>query len=235
MNRTLNIIYEDKHLLICHKKAGIPVQTSSLTSKDMVSIIKNYLSEHNNKKGEPYLGLIQRLDQPVEGIIIFAKTPLAAKELNKQQENNLIEKYYFAIVKGVINKNTGRLEDYIIKDKFANKAMIVGKNTPNSKSAVLEYNVIDICENTTLLDIHLITGRFHQIRAQLSNWGHPILGDRKYSTENNADTDFPALCAHKIIFNHPVSKKRIEFEVAPEGNSFYISWTKSTYLDGRKL
>ena len=113
--------------------------------------------------------------------------------------------------------------------------MIVGKNTPNSKSAVLEYNVIDICDNTTLLDIHLITGRFHQIRAQLSNWGHPILGDRKYSTENNACTDFPALCAHKIIFNHPVSKKRIEFEVAPEGNSFYISWTKSTYLDGRKL
>ena len=230
----LIIIFEDKHILVCHKKAGIPVQTNSVSTKDMVSIIKSYLFTHTDKKGEPYLGIIHRLDQPVEGLIVFAKTPAAAKALSFQVTNNTLQKYYFAIVEGTFDTASGELNNYLIKDSRTQMAKIADKTTPGAKLAKLEYKVLGIKNNTSLLDIKLHTGRFHQIRAQLSNASHSIMGDLKYGHSNDGvDCKYPALCSYRLAFNHPITNNPMDFRVLPEGKCFYQSWTESDYNAGK--
>lgn len=241
-----NIIFEDKHILVLYKPAGIATQTARVGQQDMVSELKNYLvkrSGHKEKR-EPYLGIVHRLDQPVSGILVFAKTKQAAAELGRQITNGQIQKYYYAVVYGVPAKQQGRLENYLYKEAKTNLSLIVGEGFPNAQKAILEYQLIKTLmalgeaagpeedkssfssHKISLTEIKLITGRHHQIRAQMSHNGMPLLGDSKYGSQESKDLSHRAgcrsvaLCAYKLEFYHPITRKRILFEKQPDGEIF---------------
>ena len=171
---TPKIIFEDKDIIVCHKPAGIPTQSSRIGTKDMVSILKNHLIKNTAKKAssrEPYIAVIHRLDQPVEGLLVFAKTPAAAKELSRQLTTSGFGKYYRAQALGIFEHNEGTLEDYLVKDGRTNTSRVCEENVPNAKYARLHYKVIHTDtlpsgEPFSQLEIHLDTGRHHQIRVQ---------------------------------------------------------------------
>ena len=215
----LNILYSDKDILVVEKPAGVAVQTAKLTEKDMVSEIKNHLSIIN-KKPDPYLGIIHRLDQPVRGILVFALNEKAASRLSKQISTGSFNKFYHAYVTGYMEKSDEwmTLTDYLIKDKD-NKAGIVNINDKNAKKAELKYRILkaEREKNVSLLDIELITGRFHQIRVQLSHIGHPILNDVKYGADKNLALNNEraiALCAYRLSFKHPETGREMEFSIS---------------------
>jgi len=245
MNDNIKIIYEDKYIIAVHKPAGLATQTKKLGEKDLFSQVKNYLNG-------AYVGIINRLDQPVEGIVLMAKDSQSAALLSEQIQNGKTDKYYKALVyitnaideeanisnstknKLVIGKGPILLADYMKKDPASNLSQICDPADPDAKEARLEYTVVDITQSantstresistctdsqaaTATLDIHLLTGRHHQIRLQLSNAGMPILGDSKYgstesriySRENRIRT--VQLCAYKYAFTHPKTHERVE-------------------------
>lgn len=224
----LEILQEDNHIIVLRKPAKVPVQSSRTGAMDMVSMLKNYLFDKSPDNGEPYLGIIHRLDQPVEGIIVFAKTPFAAKELSKQIQTGVMDKYYLAVVCSNNGKDTGRaigegfLEDYLLKDGRNNTSKIVHKGTPNSKLAKLNYKFLAKEERISLVEVELLTGRHHQIRVQMANAGMPLWGDTKYNKEfsNNERWTQIGLCSYKLRIIHPKSKRVMEFEIMPEGKIF---------------
>lgn len=205
---TPEIIYEDSHIIVCRKPAGIPTQSGRIGMPDMVSILKNHLAA---QRKNPYLAVIHRLDQPVEGLLVFAKTPAAARELNRQLTSSGFGKYYRAIVTGVPSPLEGTLEDYMVKDSRGNVSRICSPETPGAKLARLHYKVIESCEDTSLVEIHLDTGRHHQIRLQMSHMGHPLAGDRKYGIPDSAEK--LQLCAFRLEFTHPITGKKLRFEL----------------------
>ena len=221
------IIYEDPHIIVCRKPAGIPTQTARIGTSDMESMLKNYLSGG-------YLAVIHRLDQPVEGLLVFAKTPRAAKELNRQLTAAGFGKYYRALVSGIPDPSAGILEDYLVKDARTNTSRVCTKNTPGAKAARLHYRTEKIYRDTSpvtsLVEIHLDTGRHHQIRVQMAHLGCPLVGDRKYGAVRSCRTapgkDIPPastpsasqapesplrLCAYRLEFRHPVSGEEMTF------------------------
>ena len=211
------ILHEDPHILISHKPPGLPVQSKKINAPDLESSLLTYLIS----KGEPpYLAVIHRLDQPVEGILVFAKNKAAAKDLNAQVQNGSMEKYYLAAVSGIPTKKESRLENELIKDAKTNTSRVTKQKTPQSKKAILEYRVLKEAEDCSLLEIHLLTGRHHQIRVQMAYAGHPLLGDTKYNPQAGKEKEWQyiALCAYKLIFTHPKTKKKMEFQVKPSGN-----------------
>lgn len=225
------ILYEDSHIIVCHKPAAVAVQTSRIGAQDMVSLLKNHLagtlglSRQNGRTAErarePYLAVIHRLDQPVEGLLVFAKTPEAAKELNRQLTASGFGKYYRAIVMGTPEPPEGILENYMVKDGRSNTSRICTKDTPGAKLARLHYRVIQTYKETrpaaSLVEIKLDTGRHHQIRVQMAHLGCPLEGDRKYgSCEGTSQT--LKLCAYKLEFRHPQSGKKMNFQLPYEGN-----------------
>lgn len=220
----LNIIYEDNHLLVCEKPSGIPSQSSKIGSQDMVSILKNYLYEKEGKHGEPYLGLIHRLDQPVQGAMVFAKNPFSAKELSKQAATDIMKKYYLAVICGKMEQEEGILIDYLLKNGRENVSAVVSEKTVGAKKAELKYRVLDRKEEKELLQIQLITGRHHQIRVQLASRGKPLWGDRKYGSEikNKEEWNQIALCAYQLEFIHPKYKKNMKFQINPSGSIFEL-------------
>ena len=207
------IIYEDAHIIVCHKPAGIPVQTARIGTPDMVSMLKTHLAP--SSEGEPYLAVIHRLDQPVEGLLVFAKTPAAARELNRQLTTSGFGKYYRAVVQGVPEPAEGTLEDYMVKDGRTHTSRICDKNTPGAKSARLHYRVEKIYRDsdpaTSLVKIKLDTGRHHQIRVQMSHTGCPLAGDRKYGDQKSAGP--LRLRAYRLEFKHPATQKDMVFEL----------------------
>ena len=217
---TLNILYEDPHILVCVKPHGIATQSKSIRYPDMVSLIRNHLAKSSGSRNpgsaEPYLAVIHRLDQPVSGILVFARTPAAAKDLNQQLQNGQFEKYYQAVVCGTL-PDSGTLTDYLVKDGRTNTSRICSKNTPGAKKAVLSYEILETSEVTGLsvVQIRLGTGRHHQIRVQMAGAGAPLWGDNKYNPEFvNKRGYFPiALRAFRLSFCHPATGKRMEFEV----------------------
>lgn len=239
-----NIIFEDEHILVIYKPAGIATQTSKIGQQDMVSELKNYLIKkpEYKGKGEPYIGIVHRLDQPVSGILVFAKTKQAAAELSRQITDEKMQKYYYAVVYGIPSLPNGKLTDYLYKDPKTNQSFIVNADFPNAKKAVLNYKLIKtlmvLDENTafskeiSLLEIKLITGRHHQIRTQMSHENLPLLGDGKYGNSNSralsqkAGCRNVALCAYKLEFNHPVSGQKIVFEKQPDENIFLPFFTR---------
>lgn len=192
------ILYEDQHIIVCQKAAGMPVQTARMSQMDMESALKNYLQS-------PYLAVIHRLDQPVRGVLVFGKTPFAAKKLNAQVTEHSLGKYYLAEVDGVIPKESGTLENYLLKDARTNTSKVVNQGTPNSKKAVLHYRKKD--EQT--VEIELVTGRHHQIRVQFAYAGMPLKGDMKYNPK--AVPGKLGLCAYHLVFQHPKTGKKMEF------------------------
>ena len=249
------IVYEDEAVLVIRKPAGLATESAGIGRKDVVSELKNYVAKKNPGK-MPYLGIVHRLDQPVEGLLVFAKTKKAAEDLTTQLGKGTLKKEYLAVVCGKVPENTGRLVDYLIKVngmavvKDAADAQIKDaadaqvKNAadaktekdvdaqtekaagPQAKKAVLTYTKKAETEKFTLLAVQIETGRFHQIRAQLSHAGFPILGDEKYGSEESKELSpekkirFTALCAASLSFRYPVTGKTMAFTQTPQNPAF---------------
>ena len=226
------IIYQDNHILICRKPAGLPTQTARIGQVDMVSELKNYLAQ--NKGSEPYLGLIHRLDQPVEGLLVFGKNPKATKILSQQLREGALHKSYYAVTINQPYAEVGMLEDFIIKDAGKNMAKIVTADTPGAKKAVLHYRMISAVEGKVLYVVQIDTGRFHQIRAQMAHAGMSLLGDQKYADEETRKYSMKngirnvALCACEIVLKHPETGKKMSFAIQPEGEAFQDFYEEDT-------
>lgn len=207
------IIYEDSELIVCIKPAGIATQSKRIGSPDMVSILKNHIAHNTKSKQPPYLAVIHRLDQPVTGLLVFAKTPFAAKELNHQLQSEGFGKYYRTWLSGCLPSNEGDCIDYLVKDGRTNTSSVCEPDTPGAKKAELHYKVLQQKDAFTLAEITLKTGRHHQIRVQMSNLGCPIVGDRKYGTAEDPSSDFHGLqlFACRLTLKHPRTHKQLEF------------------------
>lgn len=214
----LKIIFEDEQILVVKKDAGIPVQAGRMRIMDLQGLIKNELYRRNPKGGEPYLGVIHRLDQPVEGVMVFAKTPFAAGNLSDQVTDGRMKKYYLALLCGKPSENCGTLVDYLLKDGRTNTSTVVKSGVKDAKRSELNYRVLEEREETTLVEVELITGRHHQIRVQMANAGWPLYGDTKYNPAFQETTEHvqTALCAYKLSFVHPKTKKVMEFCIEPD-------------------
>jgi len=212
----MKILYEDNHIIVVEKMPNIPSQGDKTGDIDMLTLIKQYLKEKYNKPGNVYLGLIHRLDRPVGGVMVFAKTSKAAARLSEQVRNKEFKKKYLVIVDGKLEKSKDTLEDYLLKNERNNLSKVVNKDTKNSKFASLDYEVIKYNEETNLsvLKINLHTGRHHQIRVQFSSRGHSIYGDQKYGTRGKSKQI--ALWAYSLTIKHPITKEEITFEEYPE-------------------
>lgn len=208
----LKILYEDNHIIVVIKPYNVPVQADSSNDLDMLTIIKNYIKEKYNKPGNVYLGLVHRLDRPVGGVMVFAKTSKAASRLSEEVRTNKIHKTYLAVVHGILDKKCDKLINKISKNEKTHNSYIDEKN---GKEAILEYKVIKEEDNLSLLKINLITGRHHQIRLQLSNINHPIYGDQRYGFQDKKQI---MLYAYKLEFTHPVTKELMTFKNLPNWN-----------------
>ena len=260
------ILYEDNEIMVIHKPSGIATHTSRVGQADVVSELKNYLAAKARKEametgnggagqgagkgkrpgfgqGAPFLGVVHRLDQPVEGLLVFAKTPEATAKLNDQLKEGILNKEYFAVVCGKPTESEGQLVDYLLKEDTGSK--VVSAGTEGAKKAVLDYYVVD-SQNmgvgammsvgdelnkqvpVSLVRVYIFTGRYHQIRCQLSHLGHPLLGDVKYGNElsmlmsRTLHVPATALCAYHLSLVHPTTGKELSFTVSPENRAFTI-------------
>lgn len=211
----IKIIYEDNHLLVVEKPVNILSQEDDTGDTDILSVLKNDIKIRYDKPGNVYLGLVHRLDRPVGGVMVFAKTSKAASRLSEDIRNMEFKKTYLAVINGIPDKIEGRLEDFLAKDTSVNKVSVVNKDFPSAKKAILDYKLIGSRDGLSLVTINLITGRPHQIRVQFSNSGYPLYGDQKYGTEKNPIRRQIALWSNKIICNHPTSRKKMEFISTP--------------------
>ena len=212
----MEIIYKDSDIIVVNKAAGVPVQTKNITQKDCESEIKKMLAAEGRKN--PYLAVINRLDQPVSGLVLFALNKISAAKLSEDLTKGHIDKYYKAEVFGEFEQKEGILEDMLYKDAKANVSFMVDEKDPRykeAKKAVLEYKEV----SPGSLEIKLITGRHHQIRVQLANAGHPILGDTKYGNEASIEEASKRgikelkLKAYKLEINHPRTGERLEYQI----------------------
>lgn len=214
---TPHILFEDNHIILCKKPAGVPTQSGQIHTTDMVSLLTNYLntkrSSLTNSK-PPYLALINRLDQPVEGLLLFAKTPYAAKELNQQLAKGLIEKNYIALLSNKPKQDSGTLVNYLKKESTNNKSVIVSSQTVGAKKATLSYTIVEETATSTQVQIKLETGRHHQIRVQFAHIDCPIVGDQKYGTQITQRKPL-CLCASSLSFSHPKTKEKICIKCTP--------------------
>lgn len=211
----MQIVYEDNHIVIVNKEAGEIVQGDKTGDTHLSEIIKSYLKEKHNKPGNVFCGVVHRIDRPVSGLVIFAKTSKALERLNKMLREGEIHKTYWALVEGKLEKEKDVLENYLVSDGRLNKTFISTSNNPQAKKSMLSYKTIAVGDRYTLLEVNLMTGRKHQIRAQLSAIGHPIKGDIKYGSKRSNKDRSISLQAHKIDFIHPVSKQHISLVLPP--------------------
>ena len=216
--KKLNVIYEDNHIIVVEKQPNIPSQGDKTNDIDMLTIIKDYIKEKYNKPGNVYLGLIHRLDRPVGGVMVFAKTSKAAARLSEQVREKVFRKEYLVVVDGKFEKEKGIMKDYLLKNERNNLSKVVEENTKNAKYAELEYEVLKYREDIDLsaVKVNLHTGRHHQIRVQFASRKHSIYGDQKYGTRGKGKQI--ALWAYKLTINHPITKEEMTFEVLPELN-----------------
>ncbi len=242
MNQMIEILQEDRDILVCRKPAGIPVQTAKLGQQDMVSLLKNYRA---GNREVPEIYTVHRLDQPVEGVMVFAKTQQAAASLSKQIQQKTMDKYYYAIVEGTPGSPEGKLEDYLLRDGKTNTSRVVSPGTQGAKKAVLSYRVLQMKKGSdrkhgerkeelahevqkaeaaggyqSLLEIHLETGRHHQIRAQLAHAGYPLTGDKKYNPACQSGYLPIGLCSVRLAFCHPATGRKLEYAIEPKGEAF---------------
>ena len=224
-NMNLQILFEDNDIIVCYKPAGVPTQTAKMGAQDMESLLKNHIYKTQKEKKPPYVAVVHRLDQPVEGLLVFAKTPSAAKELSKEVQRGAgFGKYYKAVLCGVPKETTGKLENYLVKDGKTNTSRVCEPSEKDAKKAILNYEVLKVQEEKCLVRVKLDTGRHHQIRVQMSHMGCPILGDTKYGTQGVEKGMWQqiALCAYRLEFVHPKTKKKMSFEVEPKGAGFAL-------------
>lgn len=205
----MKILYEDNHIIVVVKECNVPVQEDSSKDIDMLTMIKRYLKEKHNKPGNVYLGLVHRLDRPVGGVMVFAKTSKAASRLSNEIRLGKIEKRYIALVHNK-TKDKDILKDKLIKNEKTHMSYV----NDLGKESILEYNLLNYKNNMSLLEINLITGRHHQIRVQLSHHGYPIYGDQKYGIDKEGIQIH--LWAYKLKFKHPVKDEIMNFTYYPD-------------------
>jgi len=211
----MQILFEDNHLMIVHKEAGEIVQPDPTGDPSLEDKIKEYIKEKYHKPGEVFLGVVHRIDRPVSGTVIFARTSKALVRLNQMMQDHLIKKTYWAIVKNPMPQTEGTLTHYIFRDSAKNKSFCTQSGHKNAKEAILHYRTLAASDHYYLLEIHLETGRHHQIRCQLSKAGSPIRGDLKYGFDRSNPDGSISLHARSLEFTHPVTKEKICIE-APE-------------------
>ncbi len=237
--RTVQILYEDPAVIVVVKPPGVPSQPERSTAMDMVSYLKNLLAARDKVKN-PYIGVVHRLDRPVGGVMVYAKNKAAAANLSAQIASRAIAKEYLAVVRGIMEKPHGTLEDLLIRDGRTNLSRVAGGSEANgAKKAVLSYEVLESAQyeghTYSLLKIKLMTGRHHQIRVQLANLGHPIAGDKKYGPGfKNAKLHLEApdgwadpfwelgLFSSSLEFVHPIEKKPVRYGAKPEAQPFLM-------------
>lgn len=215
----MDIIYEDNHIIVVNKKVGEIVQGDKTGDKPLVDLLKEYLKEKYNKPGNVFCGVVHRIDRPVSGLLVFAKTSKALTRLNEMLRKGEIHKSYRALVSGKPNPAEGRLENYLVSDGRINKTFVSDESNPEAKKSVLEYRLLEEGDRYSLLEINLLTGRKHQIRAQLAAAGHPIKGDLKYGSRRSNPDGGISLQSARLDFIHPVSKQHLVFDV-PDPISF---------------
>lgn len=209
------IIFEDNHLLVVEKPVNIPSQEDDSGDPDLLTILKQDLKERYQKPGNVFLGLVHRLDRPVGGVMVLAKTSKAASRLAEQIRNGEFKKVYLAIAHGKPEKSCDRLEHFLLKDNRVNKTAVVSGPQPGALQAVLEYEVLAHQANLSLVKINLHTGRSHQIRVQLEEIGHPLFGDQKYGADKNKPGQQIALWSVEIGFMHPTKDEMMTFRALP--------------------
>lgn len=210
----IKILYEDNHVIVCVKPFNVLSQEDSTKDEDMLTLLKKYIKEKYNKKGNVYLGLVHRLDRPVGGVMVFARTSKAASRLNEMIKKHDFSKKYIAVVHGILEKD-GVFMDYLYKDENGSTIVV---NKEKGKYSELSYKVLDINrqKNLTLIDVNLVTGRHHQIRVQFSSRGYPLYGDARYGKDIGKQI---SLWAYSLTFVHPTLKKEMKFTSLPPQNS----------------
>jgi len=212
---SIEILYEDNHLLGVVKPVNVPVQEDVTGDLDFLNMLKENVKQRFNKPGNVYMGLVHRLDRPVGGAMVFAKTSKSASRLSESVRTRSFSKVYFTVVHGKLPSASGRLTDTLLKDAKTNTVTVVRKGTPGGKEAILDYTVLGTHEGLSLLQIDLLTGRSHQIRVQLSSIGCPLYGDQKYGAAVNKPGQQIALWSALVGFPHPVTKEEIKLISLP--------------------
>ena len=211
----INVLYEDNHLLMVEKPINIPVQADDSKDEDLLSMLKDYIKEKYNKPGKVYLGLVHRLDRPVGGAMVFAKTSKAASRLSNELRKQNFDRTYLAVVHGTPAKKQGELKDYLWKDRNKNIVYVVDSRKKEAKQAILDYKMIRNAEKKSLVEVQLRTGRSHQIRVQFANQNLPLYGDQKYGQYINKPGQQIALWASHLSVKHPTKNEIISVESIP--------------------
>ena len=215
----MTVVYEDNHIIVVNKTASEIVQGDKTGDTPLSETVKQYLKEKYNKPGNVFLGVTHRLDRPVSGLVVFAKTSKALSRLNDMFRNGEVKKTYWAIVRNRPQELESELTNWLVRNEKQNKSYAYDKEVKDSKKAVLCYKTIGHSQNYHLLEVDLKTGRHHQIRCQLAKMGCPIKGDLKYGSPRSNPDGSICLHARRIAFVHPVSKESIEIEApVPSGN-----------------
>lgn len=224
------ILFEDEAIIVCVKPSGIASQSAKSFQPDMTDILRQHIVTSTSKKGEPYIGVIHRLDQPVGGVMVYAKTPAAAAFLSKQTAEHSMCKKYYAVLLGNMPNSEGTLTNYLLKDGKTNTSAVVPETVKDAKKAVLDYNILETISRgdaeLSLADITLHTGRHHQIRVQFANAGCPLLDDNKYNKKQTKRVATLGLFSYSLTFIHPLTKKEVSFECAPDYAPF--AWFSAT-------
>lgn len=207
----MKIFYEDNHIIVVEKKPNQPTQEDASNDYDLLSEIRDYIKVTYNKPGNVFVGLVHRLDRPVGGVMVFAKTSKAASRLSDQVRTHKLDKIYTAVIQGALEPQT--LRDYMLKNRKTNMSRVVSKNTPEAKYAelVILKSFYNAEHNLSTVNVSLITGRSHQIRVQFSSRNHPLWGDARYNPQAKAGQQI-ALWATTLTFDHPTTKERMTFE-----------------------
>ena len=203
----INILYEDNHLLVVEKPINVPIQADDSKDLDFLTMLKDYIKKRDNKPGNVYLGLVHRLDRPVGGVMVFAKTSKCASRLSEQVRNRTFKKTYLAIVEGQIDES-GTFIDKLLKDNKTNMVKV----DKSGKEAILDYELVEYKDSLSLVRINLKTGRSHQIRVQFSSHGYPLYGDQRYNSNSKVGQQI-ALFSNSITFNHPITKENLTFKL----------------------
>ena len=208
----MEVVYEDNHIIIVNKQSGEIVQGDKTGDRPLSDIVKDYIKEKYQKPGAVFLGVVHRLDRPVSGLVVFARTSKALTRLNKMFAEGEVHKTYWALVKNAPQKTEDTLTHWLVRNEKQNKSYAYATEKPNAKKAILKYRLIGKSDNYSLLEVQLMTGRHHQIRCQLAAMGCPIKGDLKYGAPRSNPDGSISLQSHRVEFIHPVSKERITVE-----------------------
>ena len=226
----MQVVYEDNHIIIVNKQSGEIVQGDKTGDRPLSDIVKQYIKEKYQKPGEVFLGVVHRLDRPVSGLVVFARTSKALTRLNKMFAEGEVHKTYWAIVKNMPEQPEGTLTHWLVRNEKQNKSYAYTTEKPNAKKAILKYKVIGRSDNYTLLEVNLMTGRHHQIRCQLAAMGCPIKGDLKYGAPRSNPDGSISLMSRHVEFTHPVSKLQIAVEAPLPEDSLWQSFQTSLHL-----